>query len=112
MVSAATVPHRRRSAESCRETAVNTGEETRALAPITAAGVVAAPPAAVFAFLSDLRNHWRLTGRWASLEGLDGPLNGPTGGTVIVRGPLGLRRRVQTSVVESRPASPMRGRAI
>jgi hypothetical protein len=78
---------------------------------VTAVGSVHAAPAAVFAFLSDLRNHWRLTGRWIRLEGLDGPSHGPTGGTVIVRGPLGLHRRVQTSVVEATPDRALRGRA-
>lgn len=78
---------------------------------IIAAGTVGAPPAAAFAFLSDLRNHWRLTGRWISLEGLAGPANGPTGGTVQLRGPLGIRRTVHTSVLEADPATGVHGRA-
>jgi hypothetical protein len=68
---------------------------------ISASGVVAAHPVAVFAFLSDLRNHWRLTNRWVRLLDLTGPHHGPTGGWVELRGPLGVRRRLRTTVIDT-----------
>src|SRR4051794_6552536 len=68
---------------------------------IVAAGGGRAPAGEVFAFLSDLRNHWRLTGRWIALDGLSGPEQDPTGGTVVLRGPPGLKRTLTTSEVEA-----------
>ncbi|MFL5968676.1 MAG: SRPBCC family protein [Gaiellaceae bacterium] len=62
--------------------------------PLTATADVAHPPDAVFTFLSDLRNHWRLEPHFLELEGM-----GPGGGRVRVRGPLGLSRAAETAVV-------------
>lgn len=70
---------------------------------IEAAAIVPAAPEDVFAFLSDLRNHWRLADRFVevvTLESDDG--EAATGGRVRLRGPLGLRRTATTRVVASR----------
>jgi uncharacterized protein YndB with AHSA1/START domain len=72
-------------------------------ADVEAAALVPAPPEDVFAFLSDLRNHWRLADRFVevlTLESSDGGC--ADGGRVRVRGPLGLRRTVTTRVVAAR----------
>jgi hypothetical protein len=62
---------------------------------IEAGTVVPAAPPAVFDFLSDLRNHWVVAGRWIQVVALDGDGDG---GRVRIRGPLGLRRTAVTSV--------------
>lgn len=59
------------------------------------------PPEAAFAFLADLENHWRLTGRAIGIDELAGPPGARTGGVVTLRGPLGLRRRVRTRMLEA-----------
>jgi uncharacterized protein YndB with AHSA1/START domain len=72
-------------------------------ADIEAAALVPAPPEDVFAFLSDLRNHWRLADRFVevlTLEASDGVHT--DGGRVRLRGPLGLRRTATTRVVAAR----------
>jgi uncharacterized protein YndB with AHSA1/START domain len=72
-------------------------------ADVEAAALVPAPPEDVFAFLSDLRNHWRLADRFVevlTLEASDG--DRADGGRVRVRGPLGVRRTVTTRVVAAR----------
>jgi uncharacterized protein YndB with AHSA1/START domain len=66
---------------------------------IAAAALVPAPPEEVFDFLSDLENHWTLTGRRVAVLALNG--NGD-GGTVRVRGPLGLGRTAETKVTAVR----------
>jgi carbon monoxide dehydrogenase subunit G len=73
---------------------------------IEAAHVVAATPEAVFRFLSDLENHWKLAGRW--VEPLE--LN-HSSGRVRMHGPLGLRRTATTTVVDAKPSSLMHGTA-
>jgi hypothetical protein len=78
---------------------------------IAANGIVEAEPAAVFAFLSDLRNHWQLTGRWVRVLNLTGPDLGPTGGWVELRGPLGMRRRLKTTVIETEEPARIDGMA-
>jgi hypothetical protein len=55
--------------------------------PIVARRQVAARPTVVFALLADLREHWALADRWTEVEELDG-----AGGTLRLRGPLGVRR--------------------
>jgi uncharacterized protein YndB with AHSA1/START domain len=72
-------------------------------ADIEAAALLPAPPEDVFAFLFDLRNHWRLADRFVDVLTLDGPEGGRAdGGRVRVRGPLGVRRTVVTRVVAAR----------
>lgn len=64
-------------------------------------------PERVFAFLADLRNHWRLEGRtFVELDEV-----GERGGAIRLRGPLGLSRRVQTTVTAAEPHSLVAGRA-
>ena len=70
---------------------------------VEAAALVPAAPEDVFAFLSDLRNHWRLADRFVevvTLEASDGVH--ADGGRVRVRGPLGLRRTATIRVVAAR----------
>ena len=67
---------------------------------IAAETTLDSPPGAVFEFLSDLRNHWRLEHRFVEVDGLDDVgADGPTGGLVCVRGPLGLSRLARTRVL-------------
>ncbi|HET7857081.1 MAG TPA: SRPBCC family protein [Gaiellaceae bacterium] len=67
---------------------------------LEAGRVVPAPPEEVFAFLSDLRNHWRLEDRFVEFGGLEGSgPHGPTGGRVRIRGRLGLSRMARTRVL-------------
>jgi hypothetical protein len=73
------------------------------VADVEAAALIPAPPEDVFAFLSDLGNHWRLADRFVevlTLEASDGTHH--DGGRVRVRGPLGLHRTVTTRVVAAR----------
>jgi hypothetical protein len=72
-------------------------------ADIEAAALVPASPEDVYAFLSDLRNHWRLADRFVEVLTLDSSDGGRAdGGHVRVRGPLGVRRTVITRVVAAR----------
>ncbi len=59
---------------------------------------VPAPADEVFAFLADLRNHWRLAARWIEVLGLLPQSAADDGGTVRLSGPLGLARTVTTRV--------------
>jgi hypothetical protein len=66
---------------------------------LEAVAVVRAPREAVFEFLSELDNHWRVADRFVDVIRLDGPGDGAAdGGLVQLRGPLGLRRTVLTRV--------------
>ncbi len=62
---------------------------------IEADGLVPAGREAVFAFLADLANHWALADRWVEVVSL---MPAHDGGRVTLRGPLGLRRTVDTRV--------------
>lgn len=73
---------------------------------IAAERAVAAPPERVFEFLADLRNHWRLERRLLELDEL-----GEDGGTIRLKGPLGLSRTVQTRVLEAEPPVRVAGQA-
>ena len=73
---------------------------------IQASRVVRATPEAVFAFLSDLENHWELTGRWVEAVMLE-----DSNGRVRIHGPLGLRRTARTTVVDATPSQVMHGTA-
>jgi uncharacterized protein YndB with AHSA1/START domain len=76
--------------------------------PITVTGDLDQPPERVYAFLADLRNHWRLSRRFAELEHVDGDGGG---GRVRIHGPLGLSRLARTRVVEVDEPHEVRGRA-
>jgi uncharacterized protein YndB with AHSA1/START domain len=73
---------------------------------IAATRVVRASPEVVFRFLSNLENHWKLTGRWVEAISLD-----DSTGRVRIHGPLGLRRTATTAVVEASPSHAIRGTA-
>jgi len=67
---------------------------------IEAVALVPAPPEDVFAFLSDLANHWRLMGREVDVLELDG--TPPDQAVVRLCGPVGVRRVVHTRVTASK----------
>ncbi len=70
---------------------------------IEVTALVEAAPEQVFDFLSDLDNHWRLVDRFVEVSDLDGPPGEePDSAVVRLRGPLGVRRTVQTRVDEAR----------
>jgi uncharacterized protein YndB with AHSA1/START domain len=73
---------------------------------ISAERTISAPPERVFEFLSDLRNHWQLEEHAFELEDVT-----ESGGTIRLRGPLGLSRKVQTRVLEAEAPSRVAGRA-
>ena len=73
---------------------------------IEATRVVSGSPSAVFTFLSDLGNHWRLTGRWVEAVALE-----DSNGQVRIHGPLGLRRTARTTVVDTTPDRVIHGTA-
>ena len=52
----------------------------------------------VFGLLSDLDNHRALTDRGIEILALDGPAGARVGGTVELRGPVGLTRTARTRV--------------
>ena len=67
---------------------------------------VAVPRDELYERLADLRGHWRLAGRWVEpLELRD------DGGVVRVRGPLGLRRTIHTTLTDLRPPECVAGEA-
>jgi carbon monoxide dehydrogenase subunit G len=79
---------------------------------ISAASLVPAAPEKVFAFLSDLENHWLLADRFVEVLTLDRSDGGDArGGSVRVRGPLGLGRTASTRVVATDPPKSMTGTA-
>jgi hypothetical protein len=63
--------------------------------PIAAQAVVRAPVEAVWALLADLRDHWLLADRWTEVLRVDSD-----GGTILLHGPLGLRRTVDVRVTQ------------
>ena len=81
----------------------------RTEAEIGAAACIPAPQAEVFAFLSDLENHWRLTDRFVAVLDLAGPPGARHGGRVRIRGPLGLRRTAVTRVLDASEPAWLRG---
>jgi uncharacterized protein YndB with AHSA1/START domain len=73
---------------------------------VRASRTIAHPPDRVFAFLADLRNHWRLDDAFIALDEI-----GARGGRILIRGPLGIAREARTRVLETVPSSLLRGRA-
>jgi uncharacterized protein YndB with AHSA1/START domain len=65
-------------------------------------------PERVFAFLDDLRNHWRLSRCFVELRRLDPDAEGAR---VRIRGPFGLSRRAHTRIEETQPPRLLRGHA-
>jgi hypothetical protein len=63
-------------------------------------------PERVFAFLGDLRNHWRLEERFLELENV-----GPDGGVIRLTGPFGLSRKARTRVLKAERPTRVAGRA-
>ena len=86
--------------------------EAESVADIEAAALIDASLEEVFDFLSDLRNHWRVTDRFVEVRSL-GASDGvrTDSGRVRVRGPFGLGRTATTRVVASRPPRLMIGTA-
>jgi hypothetical protein len=80
---------------------------------IEATAVVPAECEAVFDFLSDLGNHWRLARCFIDVIELDAgrPGGAPDSATVRLRGPLGLRRIARTKVTAARAPRLMIGTA-
>ena len=80
---------------------------------VSASRPVAAPRVEIFAFLSDLENHWLLTDRFVEVRSLDrdGPGAPARGGEVRVRGPLGTRRTVSTQVTDIKNPTRITGEA-
>src|SRR4051794_34627204 len=67
---------------------------------IEAVALVPAAPEEVFAFLSDLANHWRLLDTHVDVLELDGLP--PDRAVVRLRGPLGVRRTVRPQMTAAR----------
>src|SRR3954468_14226740 len=67
---------------------------------IEAVALVPAAPEEVFAFLSDLANHWRLLDAHVDVLELDG--SAPDHAVVRLRGPMRVRRTVHTRVTAAR----------
>ena len=86
---------------------------SRGTTRIAAERVVVASPQAVFAFLGDLENHWLLADRFVEVLTLERPPEGGPahGGTVMMRGPLGLGRTVRTRVFDTHPDASLSGTA-
>ncbi len=74
---------------------------------ISATRRIAHPPDSVFEFLSDLRNHWRLE-EHAFLEVDE---ISESSGTICLKGPLGLSRKVETRVLRAERPRTVAGRA-
>ncbi|MGH2979304.1 MAG: SRPBCC family protein [Solirubrobacterales bacterium] len=74
---------------------------------------VGASPPDVFSFLADLENHWLLADRFVEVLSLERPPgDGPAhGGTVRIRGPLGVGRTARTRLVQARPPTSIAGTA-
>lgn len=63
----------------------------------------------MFAFLADPGNHWRLARERIEVIAVDSDGHGYMRGTVLLRGPLGVRRRARTAVVEVTPSRRLSG---
>jgi uncharacterized protein YndB with AHSA1/START domain len=79
---------------------------------VRAARRVGADPEAVFAFLSDLENHWELTADWVRVRSLNRTDDGHARGAhVQLHGPAGLRRSARTRLLEREPPRRVAGTA-
>lgn len=75
--------------------------------PIVAHALVRAPVHAVWGLLADLREHWLLADRWTEVLRIDAD-----GGTILLRGPAGVRRTVHVRVTERVPQVELEGVAL
>jgi uncharacterized protein YndB with AHSA1/START domain len=75
---------------------------------ITATADLPQPPERLWAFLSDLRNHWRLTPSFAEVESVDGDRSGAR---VRISGRFGVSRVARTRIVAADEPRELRGRA-
>jgi hypothetical protein len=75
--------------------------------PIVAQAVVRAPAELVWALLDDLRDHWLLADRWTEVLRVDAD-----GGTILLRGPLGVRRTVDVRVTDRVAPTELQGLAV
>jgi uncharacterized protein YndB with AHSA1/START domain len=80
---------------------------------IAAERVVAASPQDLFTFLDDLENHWLLADRFVEVGTLERSRRGAPahGGTVRMRGPLGLGGTARTRVVAAEAPTFIEGTA-
>jgi len=78
----------------------NVQEVREAAGEIEAVALVPAAPEDVYAFLSDLANHWRLMDREVDVLELDG--TPPDQAIVRLRGPVGVRRTVRTRMTATK----------
>jgi hypothetical protein len=76
---------------------------------VRAERVVTAAPEAVYGFLADLSNHYLISVRRLDLVALS---PGHTGGRIVIRGPLGIRRTARTAVTWARPVTAFGGTAL
>jgi carbon monoxide dehydrogenase subunit G len=75
---------------------------------IAATADVAQPPERLWPFLSDLRNHWRLTPSFAEVESVDGDRSGAR---VRISGRFGVSRTARTRILEANEPRELLGRA-
>ena len=76
---------------------------------ISASAHVAAPPPLLFSLLADPHNHWLLARGKIELRELDAGGSGRMSGSVVLRGPLGIRRQARTRVLSSLAPSSLSG---
>jgi hypothetical protein len=76
---------------------------------IASSTLVSAPRPLVFAFLADRDNHWHLAGRGIELLEIGEEADRRLSGLVLIRGPLGVRRRARTRVLDVREPALLGG---
>jgi hypothetical protein len=81
----------------------------RALPPVTAGLLVDVPAETVYAFLSQLPNHERVGGGRFRLDTLAADR---LGARIVICGPLGIRRTVETTITRLDPARGVGGTAV
>jgi hypothetical protein len=80
----------------------------KAMAPVTSELLIEAPAKTVYDFLSQLANHQRMGGHRFRLNTV---APDRLGATIVIRGPLGIHRTVQTTITCLRPARGVGGTA-
>jgi uncharacterized protein YndB with AHSA1/START domain len=79
---------------------------------LTADAVVGAPPSQIYPLLCDLDQHRHLTDDGMRILRLEGEEGRRTGGLVELRGPMGIKRLVRTSVSGAEPGKRLWGTAL